>query len=48
MSFARQKFEGRLKKNIGKLTHNYELQVRGAIQENRAKLNEKWFKDEEL
>ena len=48
MGYKRDRLEGRMKKNIGKLTGNYKMQINGAIQENRATLKEKWFKDEKI
>jgi uncharacterized protein YjbJ (UPF0337 family) len=48
MGYKIQRLEGRMKKNIGRLTGNYKLQVHGAIQENRANLKEKWFKDSDI
>jgi uncharacterized protein YjbJ (UPF0337 family) len=44
MGYKMERFEGRMKKNIGRLTGNHRLKISGAIQENRATLKNKWFR----
>jgi uncharacterized protein YjbJ (UPF0337 family) len=48
MAYELERFEGKIKKQFGKMTGNYKLQINGAIQENRARLKNKWFKNNSL
>lgn len=44
MGHNMERLGGKFKKNVGKMTGNYKLQVRGAIQENQANLKDRWLK----
>lgn len=48
MGYKLERLEGKMKKNFGKITGNYKMQVNGAIQENRAILTEKWFRNRQI
>ena len=37
-----EKIEGKMKKNIGKMTGNRKMQMKGAIKENTAKIKDKF------
>ena len=42
MGHNMQKIEGKMKKNVGKMTGNRKMQMKGAIQENTAKIKDKF------